>query len=124
MKRLATVCASAVLACATAGCGTMCNMNGGYLIGPPLDGYPAPYGGVARSAEHLQENGVKAPLVSLFWLADMPLTVVGDTVTLPWVLMHREDERGGTRSLPRGIVPAPSSPQSADSAGHPVSPAP
>src|SRR5204862_515372 len=57
---------------------------------------PAPYGGVALHAEGVVENTkcfTSRPLVStagyLLTLVDLPLTVVGDTVTLPWVLAKR-----------------------------------
>ena len=102
-----------LLAWTVVGCGTMCNMKGGYLMGPRRDGYPAPYGGLALHAEHIVEYGrgfTSDPILSVFGsmfiLADLPLTTVGDTVTLPWVLMHREDDPAETQPLPQGIVPA------------------
>jgi hypothetical protein len=88
-------------------------MKGGYLIGPPRDGYPAPYGGLALHCEHLgdcRRDFTSDPLASLYGftviLADMPLTAVGDTVTLPWVLKDRDRHLPMTQPLPKGVVPA------------------
>ncbi len=92
MNRVTLGCVSLLLAWMSAGCGTVANMKGGYVLGPQLAGYPAPYGGVVLDIGRLtaSDDEFTTPFVSvfgrLFLLADLPLTVVGDTVTLPWML--------------------------------------
>ena len=111
MRRFIGLCGSVLLIATIAGCGTIANMKGGYVIGPRLEGYPAPYGGVQLDTQRLREcghdftsNPLSAGLCSLILLADMPISVVGDTVTLPWLLAPEGEAREET--LPRGIVPA------------------
>jgi uncharacterized protein YceK len=118
MNRIESFCIMAVLGCAVTGCGTMTNMNGGYvLMGIPKDGYPAPYGGVFLDVEFLGEchrEFTKEPLISTYGsivsLIDLPLTIIADTVTLPWLLANRETASTKTQSLPTGVIPAGASP--------------
>src|SRR5262245_40886102 len=114
MRRVAFSCAPWLLAWAVAGCGTAANLNHGVLImNFPKEGYPRPYGGVALHMEGAIENAgrfTSKPLIAasgvLFQLVDLPLTLVGDTVTLPWILTHQEQDGSKARSLPTGIEPA------------------
>ncbi len=87
MRRFVAV---AMLASALTGCGTNLNFclpkdhSGEMPSGPPR---LEVYGGVSTSVEMAQkcsqENGVRAKLVAAFVLADVPLSAIGDTLTLP-----------------------------------------
>jgi hypothetical protein len=67
---------------ASTGCGTMANMDGRRLPPPSPAGQEVsrPFGGVRRDIEWLQSG--KAP-GNLVYAADLPLSLVGDLVTLP-----------------------------------------
>ena len=111
MRRFIGLCASVLLIASMAGCGTIANMKGGYIIGPRVAGYPMPYGGVTLNAHRLMECGhhfTSDPMNSgygiLVLIADMPLSAIGDTITLPWLLDADGEEK--QEPLPRGIVPA------------------
>lgn len=94
------------------GCGTFANMQG--RDGPGVDGCcmgpPKPFGGVSRDVRWTNEGyGV--------FLADVPLSLVGDLVTLPVVLVEssqakqpttqkEKDEAARKAALARGIQDA------------------
>jgi uncharacterized protein YceK len=67
---------------ASCGCGTMANVKGRRLPSPGPSGQEVsrPFGGVRRDIEWLQSE--KAP-GNLLYAADLPLSLVGDIVTLP-----------------------------------------
>jgi uncharacterized protein YceK len=112
MRGFALACLLVSAAALAAGCGTVANMNGGALMGFPREGYPKPYCGVAVLAEGAVENGQRLtsePLWSgtryLVLLADLPLTLVGDTVTLPWVLAQRGAGAADVRPRVLAVTP-------------------
>jgi uncharacterized protein YceK len=66
----------------SSGCGTMANLDGRRLPMLSQSGQEVsrPFGGVRRDIEWVQS--VKAP-GNLLYVADLPLSLVGDLVTLP-----------------------------------------
>src|SRR5262245_40728221 len=79
---------AAVVACALACCGTMRNLEGGKGV---------PYGGVADDLQSCQIDrlgsvtevwgpvmGVVGAALYCFNIVDIPLSAIGDTLTLPW----------------------------------------
>lgn len=109
------VCGSAMILGAVIGCGTLENVTGGPR---DLDGFPLPgqgvraYGGVrvyldqiARSwhnAPSLQDDpkgggpvvaGMEALVAACILAIDLPLTAIGDTLTLPYTLPVEEEHR-------------------------------
>ena len=104
---------AAAAACALGGCGTLSN------VGPGDCGAHSPkkvYGGVREDAAAVVEYGQKVggasnpgeaastAALGLYFLAvDMPLSAVGDTLTLPWTIAAScrpdpEPEKPGARS--------------------------
>ena len=95
-----------------AGCGTFANMQG--RDGPGVDGCsmgpPKPFGGVSRDVRWTNEGyGV--------FLADVPLSFVGDLVTLPVILVEssqakhpstqkEKDEAARKAALAQGVQDA------------------
>jgi uncharacterized protein YceK len=77
--------AFAVFLLATTGCGTMANLDGRRLalIDFTHQIEPMPFGGVGRDMTWICSGG-------LFFVVDLPFSLVGDIVTLPRVLwtMH------------------------------------
>jgi hypothetical protein len=67
-----------------AGCGTMANLDGRKLalIDLPHQEVPTPFGGVGRDVRWISSGGV-------FFVADIPLSLIGDIVTLPKVAWIR-----------------------------------
>ena len=84
-------------ACVGSGCGTFANMQGrdnpspnGCCMGPPK-----PFGGVSRDVRWSNEGyGV--------FLADVPLSLVGDLATLPVILLASWEEQGPTTQREKG----------------------
>lgn len=90
-KRAIGVALATLLLCVTTGCGTVHN----------LSGKATPYGGVATSVEHTshltnppsQFHGWFPGMTVLrigatcCWIVDIPLSAIGDTVTLPATLL-------------------------------------
>ena len=72
-----------MLLCTSSGCGTMFNVTGHevMLLGPreqPI----VPFGGVANDVQWMSRGpGAVIPAA-----LDMPLSLVGDIVTLPWTI--------------------------------------
>ncbi len=66
----------------TSGCGTMANIDGRRLPppGPAGQEVTRPFGGIRRDIEWVKS--VRAP-GNLLYVADLPLSLVGDLVTLP-----------------------------------------
>jgi uncharacterized protein YceK len=87
MKRLPIALAAALLALALSGCGTVCNL---------ANEDPQPYGGVVADVQFaftpverdMKDNGafVFLGLVA----ADVALSLVGDTITLPLAIYLRQ----------------------------------
>ena len=110
MRRFIGLCAPLLLLIALAGCGTIANMKGGYIVGPHVAGYPQPYGGVILNAHRLVEcahHFTADPMNSgygiVVLIADMPLSAIGDTLTLPWL---PDDAGAEQQPLPKGVIPA------------------
>ncbi len=97
MNRLIMNLAVVCLACSASGCGTIMN-TGGYV---PLADYRI-YGGVRSDADRLAEVVVDGltrkkeeqtesehGYLTMFFLIDLPLSLVADTMTLPSVIYHQ-----------------------------------
>jgi uncharacterized protein YceK len=89
MRPILSSAAVAFFAIALSGCGTMCNFAGAVIPGVNENGkLPAVYGGVQLDAAMV--TGLR-PAKTTEWnvfvaccvLADFPLSLVGDTLTLP-----------------------------------------
>jgi hypothetical protein len=93
---------SAVLT--SCGCGTMANIEGRRLPSPGPSGQEVsrPFGGVRRDIEWLHSE--KSPS-NLLYAADLPLSLVGDLVTLPKTVTGMQSD-----SLLQGSGPAQSAP--------------
>jgi len=76
---LGAVCAAAAFG---SGCGTVANTA--YLA--PYEGGERVYGGVQIAWEKAATQESKSPLVTAAAYADVPLSAIGDTVTLPYLL--------------------------------------
>ena len=80
----------AFLLCTISGCGTISNMRGETVIsmGGPVPTPTKPFGGVIQDAS--AAFGMPGGIVLI---ADLPFSLVGDAVTLPWAtyeyLRHR-----------------------------------
>jgi uncharacterized protein YceK len=63
------------------GCGTMTNITGHdyCLLGGPV-GPPCPFGGTSMDAQMICDNTGSCTLA----LLDLPLSIAGDMITLPW----------------------------------------
>ena len=89
------VCAGAALC---SGCGTL--LNTAYFL--PCEGGQRVYGGVRLDWDAAVENNGNTPaLAAAVLLADLPLSLVGDTLTLPYTLalaIRREGQSDGPGS--------------------------
>ena len=76
------------LVVAGSGCGTAVNFFNGESKGPELV-----YGGVQMdyqfAAEHIQDQPAQGLPLVLGAFLDLPLSLLGDTLTLPLILWHR-----------------------------------
>jgi uncharacterized protein YceK len=71
------------LAALSGGCGTLLNTT--YFT--PDEGGERVYGGVRLDAEVIEDGyGQRSPLVIALFLADLPFTLIGDTVSLPYTV--------------------------------------
>jgi uncharacterized protein YceK len=82
MRRQASFAFVLVSSCLTsAGCGTLHNME---------DPEPAVYGGMRWELPMIREQGgaefPTGPWAAVFYGLDLPLTLIGDTVTLPYTI--------------------------------------
>ena len=72
-----------VLICLLAGCGTICNMA--------QEGGPQVYGGVAFDialiGKEIQNPAPSPEQANLMGVIDFPLSLIGDTITLPITLL-------------------------------------
>jgi uncharacterized protein YceK len=77
---------------ALSGCGTMANIEGRRLPSPGPSGQEVsrPFGGVRKDIEWLHSE--KAP-GNLKYAADLPLSLVGDIVTLPRTVTGMQSDR-------------------------------
>src|SRR5262245_26938032 len=100
---------------AATGCGTIRNMDGHTTYGRAKSGWtpPTPFGGVANDALWLSETvsdveevlDVPGAVVACaFILVDMPLSLVGDVVTLPGTMSPPPQPPGPAG----GLTPPPS----------------
>jgi hypothetical protein len=108
-----------VLIVAATGCGTMRNLEGRQHYGGQQREWapPQPFGGVGNDARWLGETVADvdevldvpgAVVTCAFILVDMPLSLVGDVITLPRTLSGNNQPRAtlGTPSQP-GPTPLP-----------------
>ena len=106
MRQLSLVLLSGVLILAGAGCGTVCNFFNGESSGPKNV-----YGGVQMdcqlAAEHLKDSPAQGIPLILFALLDLPLSLLGDTLTLPLVLSDRLHELTADRPPAPAAGPGP-----------------
>ena len=108
MRRLALVLLPGVLILAGSGCGTACNFFNGESKGPVHV-----YGGVQADCQAVAEQfrdhpgqGTPFPEV-LCALLDLPLSLLGDTLTLPLVLSDRLHDLTADRPPAPPPGPAP-----------------
>jgi uncharacterized protein YceK len=78
----AIACGMFALTLALTGCGTARNFSKGW------EGRTKPYGGVRIAVDRFRHPGPEADMgtVLLFWTTDVPLSAIGDTLTLPLTL--------------------------------------
>jgi hypothetical protein len=94
MKKTGIGAILALAAASWSGCGTVCNLADG--VGHPsvdlVDSGPKIYGGIERDFDALNSNATIADpgKLSILLLAEMPLTLVGDTLTLPITIWVQE----------------------------------
>jgi uncharacterized protein YceK len=94
MKRTRSA-AAVALAVALSGCGTVYNL---------AEGEPEVYGGalkdaqlfIAPAAREKEVAGRGAPLLPILALGDLPLSLVGDTLTLPLAVYLRQKDASDT----------------------------
>lgn len=103
-RKIATA-AFLVAVAASPGCGTMANMKG-QSVGLLGHREPTkPFGGVQRELRWF--SSTPAPF-NLVWAADLPLSVVGDFVTLPRAMRKQRAARSGeVQSFGDESVPSP-----------------
>jgi uncharacterized protein YceK len=93
------------LAVLSGGCGTLLNTT--YFT--PDEGGERIYGGVRLDAEVIDDGyGQRSPLVIALFLADLPFTLIGDTVSLPYTLTLAM--RGAKPADAKGTGPSESAP--------------
>ena len=101
----------AVLA-AGSGCGTMANMErrNRPLMGRMLPGDPHPFGGVSQDVQWISSGGIAG---ALWFAADLPLSLVGDLVTLPITLRKKPVTSPPHRSMDNTppLVDSPAGPE-------------
>ena len=109
MRRLSLVLLAGALILAGSGCGTVLNFFNGESRGPEHV-----YGGVQMdcqlAAEHLKDRPAQSIPLVLFALLDLPLSLLGDTLTLPIVLSDRLHELTADRPQAPAAGPAPGAP--------------
>jgi hypothetical protein len=88
MVRLRIMAVFALTALGGVGCGTVHNLDGNPMPirGGPGDVRPTPFGGVFNDLKWSVGALLGAPTLVPFFLADVPLSLVGDAVTLPWAI--------------------------------------
>ena len=76
----------------TSGCGTMANVEGRRLPTPGPSGQEVsrPFGGVRKDIEWLHSEQMPG---NLTYVADIPLSLVGDIVTLPRTVTGMQSDR-------------------------------
>ena len=93
------------LAALSGGCGTLLNTT--YFT--PEEGGERAYGGVRLDAEAIQDGlGQQSALATTLFLIDLPFAVLGDTLTLPYIL---------ALSARQTAKPEPKSPEAAPAGG-------
>lgn len=99
MKKMVAACAAAVALSAASGCGTFMNLTEKQspTAGMSTSSKPkSPYGGVGYDLDVGQWLLLAGPLGwagSAILIADTPLSAVADTLTLPYVLYIRANEK-------------------------------
>jgi uncharacterized protein YceK len=106
VRRLALLLVLGSLVVAGSGCGTVLNFFNGESRGPEHV-----YGGVQMdcqvAAEQLKNNGVQGIPLVLWALLDLPLSLLGDTLTLPLVLSDQLHDLKADRPPAPAAEPAP-----------------
>ena len=106
MRRIALLLVLGFLVVAGSGCGTALNFFNGESKGPELV-----YGGVQMdyqfAAEHIQDQPAQGIPLVLGAFLDLPLSLLGDTLTLPLILWHRLRDLTADRPI---AVPQPATP--------------
>jgi uncharacterized protein YceK len=107
------------------GCGTLANIQSTESIKPPGGHGEVSriYGGVQtdctaiRASAKEVANGEQDSVARLFiWTFDLPLSLIGDTLTLPYTLTHPTDlslksgQRGALPDAPKGDTPTRGAP--------------
>ncbi len=78
------------------GCGTVLNVAFGLTkdrkIAFMTSGKTYPYGGIILDASMIYDSSPLSPLTKPFFIIDMPLSLVGDTITLPYTIFAVMEE--------------------------------
>ena len=87
-----------LLLLAASGCGTIRNLCADPEVFPRSDNPQSAYGGVRLDANTAAASTTlgwtDSPLLAFFWTLDLPLSAIGDTLTLPYILYiknHRDN---------------------------------
>jgi uncharacterized protein YceK len=109
VRRLALLLFLGFLVVAGSGCGTAMNFLSG--VGEGTESPELVYGGVQMdcqiAAEHLKDPPAQGTPLVLCALLDLPLSLLGDTLTLPLILWHRLRDLTADRPI---AVPQPATP--------------
>ena len=111
----------ALLVCATSGCSSMANLTGRtQWIGTNGEAKTYPFGGIARNYESMSmlplvilrgstETRLEAAYLTPLLLVDLPLTIAGDIISLPWATyrwIHPIDTAVSISDVPQhGAIP-------------------
>jgi uncharacterized protein YceK len=81
-KTMRKIALAALLLCAVCGCGTVANLNGQTVvsIGGPYPCPTKPFGGLIQEIDNVRAG----PTGGVLCILDMPFTLIGDIVTVPW----------------------------------------
>jgi len=93
MKQTVLVVLAFMLTTAASGCGTMFNLAGEepWMIGLPRERQTAPFGGIDNDVRWLSRGAPPnewRPWCIAAGAADMPLSLVGDILTLPYTIPY------------------------------------
>jgi uncharacterized protein YceK len=101
-----------------AGCGTIGNLA---RPGPPVGGGKVPFGGVQLDQEHIQQASAEDSKKRLLWVADLPLSLIGDVVTWPYTATYTYiNESAEQPALAIAGPPQPGAPQPPLQPGTPI----
>ena len=117
MRQASAIILVAALLSAASGCGTLANLDSQpdkMAPGAPTVRVPMPFGGVTMDMKALTHNEPTMPASRVLMyrtiaLVDLPISLVGDVVTLPWValvsLRHQPEMGNQTGPMPLGLDP-------------------